>query len=93
MAVDLWHRRITRSHPFAHALRSLRAYRARHRRAVKRAITIRAKQHHHRRRGALKKISAAINATSRPFVNKGSFEKVWMHRALALHMYADDYTL
>ena len=76
MAVNLWHRRITRSHPFAHALRSLRAYRARHRQAVERAITIRAKQRHHRRRGALKEISAAVKTAGRPFVNKGSFDGI-----------------
>jgi hypothetical protein len=94
MVVDLWHRRITRSHPFAHALRSLRAYRSRHRQTVERAVTIRAKQHYRRRREALRKISAAISAIGRPFVHTGSFEKVWrMHRALALHTYADDYTL
>ena len=94
MVVDLWHRRITRSHPFAHALRSLRAYRARHRQAVERAVAIRAKQHHRRCRVALKRVNTAVNATGRPFVHQGSFEKVWrMHRAFALQKYADDYTL
>eukprot|EP00966_Prymnesium_polylepis_P190955 4425241-Prymnesium_polylepis.1 len=94
MAVDLWHRRITRSHPFAHALRSLRAYRAHHRHAAERAVTIRAKRQHRIRRGALKQISAAVSVIGRPFVHKGSFQKVWrLHRALPVQKNADDYTL